>query len=107
MFDQIFKGMNVLEQLHFGRQDVGVFEHVVADAELFGYPAQIFQLQWFAFARQVIKGAFALGFENALLGDPMEKRDSAGWCWRSFHPLTSSTVRGPAVLASISSGGRT
>src|SRR5947209_8249537 len=73
MLEKVFKGVNVLQQFGFWGQNVGILENVIADAKIFGYPAEIFQLQWFSFAGEVIEGPGALGFEDSFFRDTPKK----------------------------------
>ena len=72
-------------QLGFGRQDMGVFEDVVGHAQLFRHVAVIFQFQWLSLAGKIVELALALGFEDALLGEPFDETDCAGGLgWASY-----------------------
>ena len=56
-----------------------ILEHVIADPQVLRDPAQILQLERFAFSGQIVEGAFALGFENPLLGDAL-RNETAPVC---------------------------
>jgi hypothetical protein len=51
---------------------VGVLEHFIADTQILRDPAQIFQLQGLAFARQIVELSIALRFEDALFGQSLK-----------------------------------
>jgi hypothetical protein len=51
---------------------MSIFQDHIADAQLIGYPAQVFQFQGFALAWKVVKFTPTLGFEDALFGEPLK-----------------------------------
>jgi hypothetical protein len=57
---------------------MGVLKYLVANAQIFRHPAQVFQLQRLAFAGQIIEFAFALSFQNALFRQSLKERHRAG-----------------------------
>ena len=66
MFQEIFKGVNVLQQFSLRRQYVGVLEDVIADTQIFRYPAQVLEIKRFPFAGKVIESPRSLGVEDSL-----------------------------------------
>ena len=85
MLEQVFERVDVFEQFGFRRQDVGVLEHVVADAKFFRHPTQIFQFERLPLAGKVVEFAFALGFENPLFGNSLKQGNCAGWLCGALH----------------------
>jgi hypothetical protein len=44
MFQEILEGVNILHELSLRRQDMGVLQDVIADAQVFRHPLTVFEL---------------------------------------------------------------
>jgi hypothetical protein len=51
---------------------------MIGHAQIFRHIAVILQFQRFALAGKIVELAFALGFEDALLGQPFDETDGSG-----------------------------
>src|SRR3972149_6185028 len=64
---------------------MGVLQNHIADAQVIGHPAQVFQFEWFALAGQIVKFPSSLRFEDALLGESLKQGNRSGWLRWPFH----------------------
>src|SRR3989304_8421633 len=64
---------------------MGVLQNHIADAQVIGHPAQVFQFERFALAGQIVKFPSSLRFEDALLGESLKQGNRSGWLRWLFH----------------------
>src|SRR3989304_3519992 len=64
---------------------MGVLQNHIADAQVIGHPAQVFQFEWFALAGQIVKFPSSLRFGEARRGESLKQGTRSGWLRCPFH----------------------